>query len=107
VTCQIFFTVRVRSRVGLLANCSSVGLRDQRWGHRGLEVSATTGREIGKGVLLMLPTRGQDGENTLHEATAPFTDRAITGLAPLHGMPQCAFGSIIRFVNWESINDSG
>ena len=82
-------------------------MRNQRGGNGILEIGPTTGGEIGKGILLVLPTRGQDSENTFDKATTALTRRAITGLAPLHGMPQCAFGSIIRFVNWESINDSG
>ena len=89
----------MRSQDGLLKEYESAGLREQRWGNRALEKGVTTGGERGEGILLGLLTRSQDGENALHEATATLTRRAITGLAPLHGMPQRTLGSVIGFLN--------
>ena len=68
----------VRSPSGLLANCESAGLRNQPWGKRVPEIGATTGGEIGQGILLLLSTRGQDGEHTLHKATAALTGCTLT-----------------------------
>ena len=68
-----------------------------------MEKGPTTGGEIGQGILLVLLTRSQDGENTFHEATAALTLRAITGLTPLYRMPQCALRTIVRLGNvWQS-----
>ena len=85
----------VRSRGGLLGKCESAGLRNQRRGSHVAEKGATTGGEIGKGILLVLLTRSEHGEKTFHKATAALTGRAITGLAPLDGMAKARSATLL------------
>ena len=96
----------VRSRDGLLGKCESARLRNQCRGNRVVGKGTTTRGEISKGILLELLTRGEHGENTLDKATAALTGRAITGLAPLHGMAKAALSTIVRLRDFRNPHES-